>query len=187
VYVAGSTYRAETNNDFLTIKYDADGAQRWIATYDGPEHNRDSATVVAVDAAGGVYVTGTANEYGANRRIVTIRYDPNGHEVWLAAYGGSVGSATFATDLALDSAGNVVAAGGTWSSVTGYDYLVVKYSGCSIPGEGNRESSRDGRDIQRLIDCLTSRQGHCQCLDLDGNGAVDSGDVQQLVATLLGE
>lgn len=186
VVIVGSLSNPATEIDIVTIKYSANGIRQWVATYDGPEHGRDRGAAVAVDAAGSVYATGTVNEDRGNRRVVVIKYDANGHELWMSDYGGSAGSAPFATDLALDSNGNVIAAGGTWSAETGYDYLVLKYSACDIPNGTARTSSRNGRDIQRLMDCLLSHSQACRCLDIDGNGVVDSADVEPLVAALIG-
>ena len=85
VYVTGS-YVSGTGSDYLTVKYDTNGKQLWSARYDGPSHF-DIPRVIKLDQAGNVYVTGSsAGTKGFD--YLTVKYDPNGNELWTARYDG---------------------------------------------------------------------------------------------------
>src|SRR5689334_22240990 len=60
VDAAGNVYVTGYNNqDFATVKYDTNGNELWVATYNpAPEIYSGGATAIALDAAGNVYVTG---------------------------------------------------------------------------------------------------------------------------------
>lgn len=83
VYVAGSIYSAETNNDYATVKYDAAGTELWARTYNSPDNDYDYARSLAVDAAGNVYVTGSSINGENGTGSGTIKYDAAGNELWV--------------------------------------------------------------------------------------------------------
>src|SRR3990172_5316236 len=106
VYVTGWSYGSFSDVDYATIKYDTSGNQLWVATYNGPGN---SATPVAhsLDSYGNTYVTGYSY-YGSgyNYDYATVKYDPNGSQLWVARYNGPV-NLDMATALAVDGSGNV--------------------------------------------------------------------------------
>ncbi len=120
--------------DYLTIKYDPEGNERWIATYDGIGHYDDIATAIAVDTEG--YPSVTGGSYGLSRALgydyATVKYNlENGQELWVARYDGPGEGVDIANAIVLDTAGNVYVTG--WSCGTGPlfvcpDYATIKYS-----------------------------------------------------------
>ena len=74
VYVAGSISSSSTNTDYVTTKYDRDGNQKWVITYNGTGNSYDVANAVCVDTAGFVYVSGTSQGSGTGTDFVTIKY-----------------------------------------------------------------------------------------------------------------
>jgi uncharacterized delta-60 repeat protein len=120
VYVAGSSRGVYSDADLTTLKYDAAGNQLWVARYNGPGDDRDSAEAVAVDASGNVYVTGYSTGAGTYEDVVTIKYDTAGGQLWAARYDGPGSGYERANAIALDPAGNV--------HVTGTD-VTLKYDG----------------------------------------------------------
>jgi hypothetical protein len=106
------------NLNFLTAQAQGNGVREvWVARYDGPENKRDGARAMAVDASGNVYVTGEslATSWGS----ATIKYDPEGREVWVARYEGRIYA------IAVDTGANVYVAG--QSPGNNPDYVTIKY------------------------------------------------------------
>ena len=128
VYVTGGSYGVGTSRDIMTIKYDTDGNQQWVARYDGPEYAVDKAYDIVIDNSGYIYITGFSTQTGRFRDYTTIKYDSDGEEQWIALYDGNEHSFDEAGAIAIDSSGNVCITG--WSNGSGEapDYATVKYN-----------------------------------------------------------
>jgi hypothetical protein len=133
VYVTGQSAGSGSGRDYVTIKYNASGAQKWVARYNGPVNGDDSAQGIAVDGSGNVYVTGRSAGagsgcYPACEDYATIKYNASGTQQWVARYNGTGDSDDVARDIAVDGSGNVYVTG--WSTGLGsdYDYATIKYS-----------------------------------------------------------
>ena len=76
VYVTGVSYAPHTGNDYATVAYNAaTGVQMWVRRYDGPVHNNDGASSVAVSpVTGAVYVTGQSMGRSGSADYLTIGY-----------------------------------------------------------------------------------------------------------------
>ncbi len=137
VYVGGYAREVGNNDDFVLIKYDSNGNEQWITTYNGPLNNNDEIKYMAVDTENNIIVSGDAFFEGTvvpptHKNIVTIKYDPDGSELWTAIYDGSMHD--LVEGLALDQDNNVYITGRVedifWlSSNFHYDYLTLKYNG----------------------------------------------------------
>lgn len=128
VYVTGSSRRGSIPDDYLTIKYDTNGAEQWVARYDGPGNAGDGASAIAVDDSGNVYVTGWSAGSGTHVDYATIKYNSNGVEQWVTRYNGPGSSVDLAVDLGIDHAGNVYVTGSTDDAGPGsIDYATIKY------------------------------------------------------------
>lgn len=126
VYVTGQSSGSGTFYDYATVKYSPTGTQEWVARYNGPGNTKDSASALGVDGSGNVYVTGDSGEGSENLSdYVTVKYDPSGVQQWVARYSSLY---DYATDLAVDTSGNVWVTGYSYGSGTGYDYATVRYS-----------------------------------------------------------
>ena len=128
VYVTGSSEGIGTNSDYATIKYDTDGNELWIASYDGPVGGTDVAGSLVIDAFGSVYVTGYSSGGGsAKEDYATIKYDADGNELWTARYNGPASETDMPGSLAADGLGNVFVTGSSEGIDTSYDYATIKY------------------------------------------------------------
>jgi hypothetical protein len=136
VYATGVSWGSNnTKEDYATIKFGEDGDFIWVARYDGPGHNLDYASAIAIDNAGNVYVTGwsrSGSSYGTEDYL-TIKYNNNGVMLWSRRYDGSLGNDCHSYDYAkaiyVDAAGNVYVTGQSWGNDDlRDDYLTVKYN-----------------------------------------------------------
>jgi hypothetical protein len=127
VYVTGSSLGPNGLPDFVTIKYSAMGQELWVQRFDGPAHDRDAATSLALDAAGNVYVTGETYGEGFSDYL-TIKYSPSGERTWVARYDGPAGTDDSPASVATDGSGSVYVTGQSTGDGTFYDYATIKYS-----------------------------------------------------------
>jgi len=136
VYVTGRSApdNQESSNDYATVKYDANGNQKWAARYNGPGNSTDDALAVAVDASLNVYVTGysAAGPNETNFDYATVKYNKNGQQVWVRRYNGPANGHDQATSLALDGDGNVYVSGRSMGTGTGFDFATIKYNGAGV-------------------------------------------------------
>ena len=132
IFITGYSFRgpATINDEIITIKYTPDGDTLWVRHYNSPGNKIDRAFALEVDSAGNAYVGGYLNNisfgnvYGND--YITIKYDADGMLLWAKQMYVGDGSVT---DLVVDPAGNVYVTGiGFNSTVTGHDYITVKYN-----------------------------------------------------------
>jgi len=116
-------------NFLLTLTLFSQVRDRWVVRYNGPGNGEDTASELAIDDSGNVYVTGSSKGAEGTYQFATIKYDNDGNELWVARFEGPNSQCNnYANALAIDSSGNVYVAGtgvGEWS---GYDCVVVKYN-----------------------------------------------------------
>ena len=149
IYVTGCSSGSGTYWDYATVRYDASGAEQWVARYDGPA-NFDKANAIVVDYLRNVYVTGMSEGNSGGTEYATVKYDSLGVEQWVVRYNGlryhldcdktiaawhdgpgdPIGDV--ATGIALDNAGNVLVTGFSLGSGSYYDYATIKYSPTGI-------------------------------------------------------
>lgn len=137
VYVTGECYDINSRLDYTTIKYDGNGRQRWVATYNGPGNYNDSAKAIVLDAFRNVYITGYS--YGGAETCedyATIKYNSSGRQLWVARYAGPSGPPYSAYDLAtaivVNESGDVYVTGYSDGGLTSYDYATIKYNSNGI-------------------------------------------------------
>ena len=99
---------------------------QWESRFDGAGSFIDQAVDLELDALGNTYVTGTSFN-GSNYDWVTVKYDPDGVELWTNTYGGSGLDEVAA--LTLDANNDVILTGSRYIGGSDWDLAVQKIDG----------------------------------------------------------
>ncbi len=132
LYVTGncSDSGASYGWDITTIKYNSDGLQQWIVSYDGPGHGDDVPYDIAVDQHGNVYITGYSQEGGGTGLdFLTLKIDSSGIIGWYRLLSNPALTNDVAFSVAVDNNGNVFSTGATFVLASGsFDLTTVRYN-----------------------------------------------------------
>jgi uncharacterized delta-60 repeat protein len=128
VYITGGSAGSGTGSDYTTIKYNTDGEQQWVQSYNGPANGYDVAQSLAVDASSNVYVTGYSTAANGLGDCATIKYDTAGEQQWAQIYNGQADGTDYGNSIAVDGSANVYVTGSSAGSKTNRDYLTIKYN-----------------------------------------------------------
>lgn len=163
-------------SSFHTLKVSGtNGALLWDRRYDGPVSTaEDGPAGVAMDGAGNVIVTGYSNNDNFhtgrpttsinNRDFYTAKYDSaTGAVLWERRYNSPLDYVDEATDLELDSAGDVIVTGNSWNGSGSYDRLTTKYSGVTGDTLWKHRDLDSGN---------TNAGAHALTLDAAGNAVI---------------
>lgn len=100
----------------------------WTNLYNGPGNSTDTATAMAVDGSGSLFVTGASVGVGSSSDFATIKYSNAGVPLWTNRYNGPGNFDDTARVIAVDEDGNVFVTGLSWGSGTDFDFATIKYS-----------------------------------------------------------
>ena len=132
VYVAGTSWFEGGTSDYVTVKYDPDGNELWVARYTGPGDRVNYVSALALDVSGkvqNVYVTGGSWTASSGYDYATVKYDPDGNELWVARYNSPGDLGDYPAALAVDSRGDVYVTGTSRGADSyTYDYFTIKYT-----------------------------------------------------------
>jgi len=110
--------------------------QAWVARYNnGITNGTNQAVKMALDTNGNIYVTGFSQNTNGNFGYATIKYAPNGNQVWVARYDSTNYTGAHPTGLSLDHQSNTVVTG---SAVTvkydcnGNQLWALPYNGAGV-------------------------------------------------------
>lgn len=123
--LAKSTNQSNSHQDFMLIKYNADGDTLWTRRYNG--NGSDNVPVkLKLDKAGNAYVSGYIyTGLDAREDFATLKYDPSGNLKWVATYNGPASYTDRVTDMCIDDSANVYVAG--TSTADNLEVAVIKY------------------------------------------------------------
>jgi hypothetical protein len=112
----------------VTYKADSNGKWLWTNYFPGSSSQPAGANAIAVDLAGNGYITGYSP--GANRQsnIVTIKYGPNGNQLWMRRYAPTNGGSAVGNAVAVDASGDVYVAGHEETASGGTEMVLIKYA-----------------------------------------------------------
>jgi len=148
VCVTGYSPGRGTSADYATIKYYPDGDTAWVRRYNGPKNFYDAARAIAIDSHGNICVTGYSPGIGTFDDYATIKYDPEGKQLWVRRYNGPTNDNDRAYAIAVDNLDNLYVTGVS-GPYPNQDYTTIKYDkkGKQLwirryngPGDGNDEA-----------------------------------------------
>lgn len=125
VYITGQS-KGSSGNDFMTIKYDTNGNEVWTARYNGAAGGYDAAKGIGLDDAGNVYVAGNIKS-STDNDYTTVKYDPDGNQLWAKSYNGPGNGPDYVYGLAVDGSGNSYVTGFSRNTDAKNDFTTVKY------------------------------------------------------------
>jgi hypothetical protein len=139
VFAAGATaYSDRARAGFTVIKFDGStGAELWRHAIYGVANDSSVATTLVVDGRGNVVAGGSIfeeNGFNHNHGLIVLNLNGiDGTELWRRViYGSASGFEYDRVDgIALDGAGDVVAAGYLKNEATNEDFAVAKFDGVS--------------------------------------------------------
>lgn len=155
VFITGESYGSGSQNDYVTIKYNADGVEQWVRRYNGPDNSYDEAVALTIDNSGNVLVTGKSIGLFPTHNYATIKYNMDGVEQWIKRYasGGNLDDVPY--DISVDDLGNTYITGYSSNPDTAIydvDYFTIKYNSSGIQQWTARYNGTDNNsDVGRAI------------------------------------
>jgi DNA-binding beta-propeller fold protein YncE len=154
VFVTGFSHGATSDDDYVTIAYNAaTGARLWARRRNGPGNSVDQAYAVAVSPGGGTaYITGASIGSAGAWDYATIAYSAaTGATRWARRYSSSYGTSQGHALAVSPGGGAVYVTGHSAGATSGDDYATVAYNaitGARLwarrytgPGSGTDEAS----------------------------------------------
>ncbi|NQY10781.1 MAG: hypothetical protein HRT71_14885 [Flavobacteriales bacterium] len=87
VYITGNTYNTTSSYaDVIVIKYDSQGTEKWISTFNGTFNGDDTGTDIAIDEQGNVYVVGNVVNEVTGEDVIAIKYNSDGIVIWSTVF-----------------------------------------------------------------------------------------------------
>ena len=120
-------------------RYDAAGNRGWLTPLALEAGDALWTPDVVADAAGNVTVAGTVIATGVhNQDYLTIRYAPDGRELWRHRFNGPAGGDDRVAGLALDGSGAALVAGTSWNGYlsiggTAEDVVSLRFAPGTVP------------------------------------------------------
>jgi len=124
----------------LTLKYDNNGNLLWDRLISG---TWAFAVRSIVDSSGNIFVAGRAWQYTATYDFVTVKYAPDGTQLWMDTFDQGGGFHT-PTSMELDRTGNIFITGGGQSG----GLITVKYNGAGVRQWVTEHSGSAGSGIR---------------------------------------
>lgn len=104
-------------------------SQVWVKTYSGAGHSDDEGAKVITDKDGNIYVAGKTGNLQTD--MLAIKYNSAGTQMWAKTYNGSAFQNDEATDIAVDTSGNVYVVGRAALN-SGVAFTTIKYNSSGV-------------------------------------------------------
>jgi hypothetical protein len=137
VIVTGFTAQNYPSFTYGTFKLDTNGNTIWTNFYPANPTSVSEGNALGVDIANNIYVTGYSPLTATSNDIVTIKYSPNGNQIWLQRYHGPGNGDDEGNAIAVDNNGNVYVAGYETETNGFTEMVLIKYSPVTMQKQSN--------------------------------------------------
>lgn len=132
IYISGHTTinSSMQNTDALTLKLNSSGTLLWEAVYNGTGNEEDRAWGIVVDTDGSIFIGGYTTAADFNQNYLTVKYDSEGSQQWVAEYNGTGNGEDYANAIGIvvnNGIKSIVVTGASWGTEYNHDYATVKY------------------------------------------------------------
>lgn len=128
LYVIGTSDGFSTIQDYLILKYDSNGTLLRVRTYNGPGDWMDRTQQAVLDSTGNLYVVGLSHGSGSDWDYATVKFAPDGTQLWVRRYNGPYNGVDAATSIAVDNNANVYITGISQGVQGMSNYTTIKYT-----------------------------------------------------------
>ncbi len=129
VYVTGSSEEGISRGgiNWVTIKYNSDGAMKWKRSLNWTANNTDENFGMNIDNDRNIYVIGFGRVTSLERAMLTMKYSSNGDSVWCQSYTSLPQRSNWGYSVVADDSDNVYSSG--YGAVpTGNEIITMKYN-----------------------------------------------------------
>jgi hypothetical protein len=126
VYVCGTTATTDDGDDMVLLKYSSGGNLYWAETYNGNYRGDDRAETLEYHPDGFIYVAGSSYVV-SNMDYLTLKYNTSGDLLWEINYNSPYNKNDRATNMAIDSDGDIIVTGQCELDSLLKTYYAVKY------------------------------------------------------------
>lgn len=137
LYVAAVISTASEGKDYLVLKINSSGQEEWRHQYNGPGNGDDIPRAIALDAFGGIFVTGKSMGSGSQADIATLRltgagarspsWQDTGAGLGVRRYNGTGDGDDEGVAVGFDASGFIYVTGRSVGNGTFADVVTVKY------------------------------------------------------------
>ncbi|MEZ4450227.1 MAG: hypothetical protein R3B09_12190 [Nannocystaceae bacterium] len=186
LYVAGMISIAPSSTDLWYRKYDADQQVAWTLTYNGVANGKDQGRAIKVEPSQNFYVAGYEAVTSQSNNAWIRRLSGDQTPLWTKTYNGVANGSDLLLDVALDTAGGVVAVGYQTVTDQGQDVWMRRYNDAGVAtwtrtyagvGAGNDQAMRvavggDGSIFVAGIETVTGEGINMWLAKLDPDGNI---------------
>lgn len=117
--------------DWWIGKFNVDGVEVWVSTYNGVRNLVDMAAGVELEPSGNMVIAGFENWnpfLQRNSNALLRKYTPEGSLLWSSTFSARYSLGAHAASLCIDSLNNIYVVGGESTTTQGYDLWLAKYN-----------------------------------------------------------
>lgn len=126
-YITGYSLSKVGGYNSLTVSYDWQGNQRWVSEYDGPMHEDDFGTAIAVGKDGSCFVGGYSKTDRDGATYLSIKLDPFGKVRWVRNFSAGRSQIAKVVGAAADESGGVCITGFAQGAHPTLDCVTLQY------------------------------------------------------------